>query len=89
VAEQQLDALAHLGRGLVGERDRKDLVLPRAPAVDEVREPVREDARLARAGSGEDQERPVAVRHSRALGRVQPVEEGGDVVVGGRHGHGV
>ena len=30
-ADEQLDALAHLLRGLVGERDREDLVRARLP----------------------------------------------------------
>ncbi len=86
-AEEQLDPLAHLLRGLVRERDREDLVRPRAAAVDQVREAVREDARLARAGAGEDEQRALAVRDGGLLRRVEALEEGGDGVVGGRGGH--
>ena len=67
-AEQQLDALAHLLRRLVGERDREQLVGPRLAAVDQVGDPVRQHARLAAAGAGEDQQRPVAVRDGLPLG---------------------
>ena len=48
-AEQPLEPLAHLARGLVRERDREDLVRLHAAGRDQVRDAVREDARLARS----------------------------------------
>ena len=39
----------------------------RVTVADEVRDAVRDDARLARAGAGENQQRPVEVQHRFAL----------------------
>ena len=86
VAEQQPDALAHLGRGLVGEGDREDLPRPRAPGVDQVGDAVREHARLARAGAREDEQRPVAGHDGLTLRSVETLEEIGDALVGGSFG---
>ena len=77
-ADQQLDPLAHLLGGLVGEGDREDLVGPRLAGPQQVGDPVREHAGLARAGAREDQQRPLAVRHRVALGLVQALEESVD-----------
>jgi hypothetical protein len=74
-ADEQLDALAHLLRRLVGERDGEDLVRAGEPAADQPRDPVGEHARLARAGARQDQQRPLAVGHRVALGRVEPLEQ--------------
>jgi hypothetical protein len=84
--EQALDALAHLLGGLVGERDRQDLVGPGLPRVVEVGDAVGQHARLARAGAGEDEQRAVAVHDRLALGRVHPLEEAFDVLIGRGHG---
>ena len=59
VAEKLLDALGHLGGSLVGEGDGEDGVWRDAALLDEVSDAVRDDARLARAGSGEDEHRAV------------------------------
>jgi len=83
---QQLDAVAHLLRRLVGEGDREDLVRLRAARQHQVRDPVGEHARLARPRAGQDQERTVAVLDGLPLGRVQAGEEGLDAV-GGLGGH--
>ena len=83
-ADEQLDALAHLGRRLVGERDREDLARPGLVGPQQVGDPVREDAGLARAGAGQDQQRALAVGDGVALGRIQACEE---VVDGGVGGH--
>ena len=72
--DQGADPLAHLGRGLVGERDRQDLRRPRS-LVDQVGDAMGQHAGLARAGSGHDQQRPVAVHHGVELLRVEPVGE--------------
>ncbi len=82
-ADEQLDALAHLLRGLVGERDREDLRRARLAGAQQVRDPVREHARLARAGAGQDQQRTLAVRHRLPLRRVQALQESVDRGIGG------
>ena len=69
-----LDPLAHLGGGLVGERDREDLTRPRPPRGQQVADAVREDPRLARAGSGDDEQRSAVVQDRLALLGVQPVD---------------
>ena len=74
-ADQQLDALAHLLRGLVGERDREDLVGARLLGAHQVRDPVCEHARLARAGARQDEQRTLAVHHGVALGRVETLQQ--------------
>ncbi len=81
-AEHALEPLPHLARRLVRERDREDLVRPHAVRPDQVRDTVREHAGLARAGAGDDEERPVDVEHGVALCRIEALEE--PVVVGGR-----
>ena len=55
-SDERPDALAHLGRGLVGERDGEDLRRVDA-LVDEVGDAVREHAGLAGAGTGDDEQR--------------------------------
>ena len=87
VAEQQLDALAHLLRGLVGEGDGQQLAGARAAGLHEPGDAMGEHARLARAGAGQDEQRAVAVGHGGALGLVQALQQGGDTVVGGGFGH--
>ena len=69
--EQLVQTLAHLGRGLVGERDREDLVRAHALVADEVRDAVREHARLARAGACQDQKRAFGGKRSFALRGVE------------------
>jgi len=59
VSEPQLGTLAHLVRRLIGEGDRQELVATYLLGLD--RYAMRDsDARFARAGSGENQQRPVA-----------------------------
>ena len=77
-AHQGLGALAHLGGGLVGEGDGRDL-LGLQPRLQQLGDLVHDDPRLARAGTGQHEARPVQVVHGLVLGRV---ERGG----GGRHG---
>ena len=81
VAEQQLDALAHLLCGLVRERDREDLAGSRLAGVDEVGDPVREHPRLARSGAGEHEQRTFAVRDGLPLRRVESFEQLGEARV--------
>ena len=73
VVDQAGDALAHLGRGLVGERHRADR-LRRDAQRQQVRDPVRDHAGLARAGAGEHQQRPAAVARRLALRRIELAE---------------
>ena len=54
------DPLAHLGGGLVGERDGEDPRRVRA-LVDQVGDAVGEHPRLAGSGTGDDEQRTVAV----------------------------
>ena len=74
-AEHVLEPLAHLPRRLVRERDREDLVRLHAVRPDQVGDAMRQHPRLAGAGAGDHEQRPVDVQHSLALGRVQACEE--------------
>ena len=71
VAEQRREARAHLARGLVGEGDREDAVRRHVVRRDEVRDAVDDDARLAAARAGEDEQRPVDVLDRADLRRVE------------------
>ena len=74
-ADELLDALAHLGRGAVRERDREDLVRPRAALAEQVADARGEHARLARAGARDHERGPVGQGHRLPLGGVQPCEQ--------------
>ena len=84
-ADQSLDALLHLVRGPVGERDRQDLAGRGDARLDQVRDAVGEHARLARSGAGDDEQRPIGVLDRFTLLRVERVQQcvGG----GARRGH--
>ena len=75
--DQRLGALAHFLRRLVGEGDGRDL-LRLQPGLQQPRDLVHDDARLARAGAGQHQAGAGEVVHGLHLGGVQ-----GDS--GGRH----
>ena len=75
-ADEQLHALAHLLRGLVGERDREDLPRAGLAGADQVSDPVGEHARLPRARAGEDQQRALAVQDGLALRLVEALQQG-------------
>ncbi len=77
------DPVAHLARGLVGEGDREDLARPCAAGRQQPGDAVGEHPRLARAGAGEHQQRPLAVRDRLALRRV---ELGEQALLGARPG---
>ena len=88
---EQLDALAHLGRRLVGERDGQNLAGPQLAITNEARDAPRQHRRLTRAGTRDDQQCLRPAQHGRALRRVEPVkqrigvgERGGG---GGAHDH--
>ena len=73
---QRADAHAHLARRLVGEGDRQDLMRASAAGGDEMRDAGGQDARLADAGAGENQDRPVQRLDRAPLLFVQAVEIG-------------
>ena len=75
VLHQRVDALLHLGRGLVGEREREDLVGTRLFLGDQPGDATGDDGGLAGAGTGHDQEGPGVVSDGLALGVVQAVED--------------
>ena len=66
--------MLHLVRCLVRERDRQDLERRHPVFADEVADPVREHAGLARSRTGDDQQRAAHVRHCLELRGVQAVE---------------
>ena len=69
LADEADDPLAQLRGGAVGERDREDPPRGDALDADEVGDPMGQDAGLARAGAGQDQERPFGGRdRARLLG---------------------
>ncbi len=85
LAEHALEPFAHLPRRLVREGDRKDLVRLHPARADEVSDAIGEDARLAGAGSGDDEKRPFRREDGLPLGLVQV----GEVALGSRDGHAV
>ena len=75
LANESFDPLAHLAGSLVGEGDGQHLVRFRVPVADQVRDPVRDDARLSRACAGQNEQRPRAVQHGFALFGIELGEE--------------
>ena len=75
LAEQILDTLAHLLGGFVGERHRQNRVGRNTMFVDQVRDAMRDDARFAAAGAGEDQQRTFDVGRSFTLLGIQALQE--------------
>ena len=65
--------LAHLGRGLVGKRDGKDLPGLNAQVAEHMCDAEGQDAGLARAGAGEHQQRALGGQDSLALGGIKAV----------------
>ena len=74
VAEQRRDPLAHLVRGLVGERNRQHLARRRLALGQDVGDTISDHAGLAGAGAGENQNRAVGGEYRGALLRIQIVE---------------
>jgi hypothetical protein len=58
-SKQLLDAMLHLARRLVGEGDGEDFARPGAAGGEDVGDARGELARLASAGAGEHQNRPI------------------------------
>ncbi len=75
VRDQLVDPELHLRRGLLREGEGKDLRRLRASSRDEPGDPARDDLRLARPGTRDDEERPVAVCDRAELFRVQAAEQ--------------
>ena len=75
VHAKRANAVAHLLRRFVRESDGEDVVRLR-DGSGEVGGAVGDDARLARTGAGQDEQRPVGVRDGSALRFGQVVEEG-------------
>ena len=73
--ELRLRVAEHLRRRPVGERDGQDVPGIDAAHADEVGDAMGDDPGLAAAGSGQDQQGPVAREDGVTLGRVQVVEE--------------
>jgi len=74
-SEQRFDARAHLFRSLVRESDSQDFMRAGVPIADEVGDAACDDARLAGAGAGEDEQRSVDVKDRFALFGVEGIEE--------------
>ena len=77
LARRPRDAAAHFTRRFVGVGERQDLVGGEVGARFQQVDDARGDhARFSRSRSGDDDQRAFAVRHGRALLRVQPVAPG-------------
>ena len=76
--EQGVQALAHLGGGLVGEGDGEHLPGAHALVGDHVGDAVGEHARLARAGAGEHEQGSARALGRLTLGGVEATEVDGD-----------
>ena len=75
-ADEVSDALAHLPRGLVRERDREDLGRLHADRAEQVRDAAGEHAGLAGAGTGDHEHGAFRVEDGLALRRIQVGEVG-------------
>ena len=74
-ADEGGDALLHLAGGLVGEGDREDLAGLHAAGGEQVGDARGERLGLARAGAGDDEQRPALVHDRLPLLRVEPLEQ--------------
>ena len=72
VREQRGDALAHFGRGLIGERNGEDRRRRHVALGDDVRDAMSDDASFSAASTGEDKQRTFRVAHRFSLLRVEP-----------------
>ena len=75
LADEGHDPLAQLAGRPVGEGHGQDLPGPNAEHADEVGDAVGEDAGLAAAGAGEDEQRPLGRGHGAGLLGVQPRDD--------------
>jgi len=74
-AQQFADPFGHLPGSFVGKGHRQDILGAHTQIVDQVRDAMGDDAGLARPGSGQDQERSLAVEYGAFLGRVEVLNE--------------
>ena len=74
VGDERRQTLAHLGRGLVGKRDGKDLPGLDAQVAQHMGDAESQNAGLARAGAGEDQQRALGGQDRLALGGIEAVD---------------
>ena len=72
--DERCQTLAHLGRGLVGKRDGQDLPGLNAQVAKHMRDAEGQDAGLARASAGKDQQRALGGQDRLALGGVQAID---------------
>ena len=72
--QQRLHASTQFFRCLVREGDGKNFIRLREAFGDQVRNPLRDHARLARAGAGQDEQRAVDVQNGVALFRIECCE---------------
>ncbi|MNZ35787.1 hypothetical protein D3C78_531910 [compost metagenome] len=79
-AQQLLDALAHLGGGLVGEGHRQDRVGRGLLHLDQPGDAVHQHTGFAGTGAGKHQLTPQRGRYGLALGVVEGVQEEGEIV---------
>ncbi len=73
--DERLHALAHFLRRLVGKSDRQHFVRARMAIPDEIGDAERDDSRLSRSRSREDQQRTVTVQDCVALLGVELFQE--------------
>ncbi len=77
MAEDLVDALGHLAGSLIGEGDSEDGVCGDASLFNQIGDAVGDDACLARAGAGEQQDGAVDGLDAFALLRVHVFEKAG------------
>ena len=75
-SDKTFQPLTHLAGGFVRKSDGQDGARRYAQIADQVGDPVREHAGLARSGAGEDKQRPFAVRDGGTLLWIQGTEDG-------------
>jgi len=75
VRHQLVDPRLHLGGGLVGEGESKDLLGPSLALGDEVGNAPGNDGRLASAGAGHDEERAGVVGDGLTLCIVEAIQD--------------
>ncbi len=74
-AQQITDALAHFVGGLVGEGDRQNGRARNPMDFHQMRHPMRDHARLAAAGAGQQQQRTFDVGNGGLLLRIETLEK--------------
>ena len=74
-ADLPFHPVAHLPGRLVGEGHGEDLVRPRLALMEQMREARRQHPRLAGAGAGEHEDRPVERLHGLPLRLIQRIED--------------